>query len=263
MENAIPETSNPELYALSEQLWTLDNNNRVPFCEMQINKTPGSPFIGNIPDSYLQKNTYKTFIDLLDNYDPWTGTAEPYCEECLNEQDEFLNAIMETEVMKLAWEFLKNKSLANESLPLFKKELLNNWFYPYIRSHSVYGSSGFEHVFSGETRGKKIQGFHNWIKLYLLEKSGHAKFMKHVKHCPPNREAVSIEWDNKFKKKSMSMFLGSSPEFEMAIYTVCFRVRKNKPCKLRLNGNKAAVHTWGMNALKNVDTIGTAFPYCP
>ena len=39
--------------------------------------------------------------------------------------------------------------------------------------HRAYDSSGFEHVFVGEARGKsEIIGLHNWIQIYLQEKSG-------------------------------------------------------------------------------------------
>lgn len=38
-------------------------------------------------------------------------------------------------------------------------------------------SSGFEHVFVGETRGRRtVIGFHNWIQLYLQEKLGHIDY---------------------------------------------------------------------------------------
>lgn len=38
-------------------------------------------------------------------------------------------------------------------------------------------SSGFEHVFVGETRGgRTVIGFHNWIQLYLQEKLGHVDY---------------------------------------------------------------------------------------
>lgn len=38
-------------------------------------------------------------------------------------------------------------------------------------------SSGFEHVFVGETKsGTEIVGFHNWIQFYLQEKSGNLDY---------------------------------------------------------------------------------------
>ena len=48
------------------------------------------------------------------------------------------------------------------------------WFRPYARSpkRNVTDSSGFEYVFVGEKKTTKVNGFHNWIQFYLLEKSG-------------------------------------------------------------------------------------------
>ena len=52
--------------------------------------------------------------------------------------------------------------------------LENLWFRHYARSSSrnITDSSGFEHVFVGEKKPTKVNGFHSWIQFYLLEKSG-------------------------------------------------------------------------------------------
>ena len=36
----------------------------------------------------------------------------------------------------------------------------------------ILDSSGFEHVFVGETRKRSVTGFHSWIQFYLQEKMG-------------------------------------------------------------------------------------------
>lgn len=41
-------------------------------------------------------------------------------------------------------------------------------------------SSGFEHVFVGETRGKEVIGFHNWIQFYLQEKAGNVDYKGYI-----------------------------------------------------------------------------------
>ena len=37
-------------------------------------------------------------------------------------------------------------------------------------------SSGFEHVFVGESREREVIGFHNWIQFYLQEKKGNIDY---------------------------------------------------------------------------------------
>lgn len=44
-------------------------------------------------------------------------------------------------------------------------------------THASLDSSGFEHVFVGETKsGTEIVGFHNWIQFYLQEKNGNLDY---------------------------------------------------------------------------------------
>lgn len=47
-----------------------------------------------------------------------------------------------------------------------------------------------------------------------------------------------------FTKFGNSMFVGTSPEFEMALYTVCFLARPNQECKFTLNRYPMTVKTF-------------------
>ena len=49
------------------------------------------------------------------------------------------------------------------------------------RGSSAQDSSGFEHVFVGETRDhKEVLGFHNWIQFYLQEKAGNVDYQGYI-----------------------------------------------------------------------------------
>lgn len=65
----------------------------------------------------------------------------------------------------------------------FKGKLYDLWFKLYRRTRGsrALDSSGFEHVFVGETRGKKeVIGFHNWIQFYLQEKAGNVDYQGYI-----------------------------------------------------------------------------------
>lgn len=61
------------------------------------------------------------------------------------------------------------------------------------------------------------------------------------------------------KTKLTSMFIGTSPEFEIALYTLCFFARPNKSCKVLLSNEKLTIQTWVQNS-NNEELIGSSFP---
>lgn len=50
----------------------------------------------------------------------------------------------------------------------FRQLLFDMWF-AFYRRDSWNDSSGFEHVFVGESRDGRTSGFHNWIQFYIEE----------------------------------------------------------------------------------------------
>merc|ERR1711879_774238 len=113
-----------------------------------------------------------------------------------------------------------------------------------------------EHTFVGEIKDRKGPiGFHNWIRFYYLEKSGELDYQGHVRKS--SRSALlmaKIKW--KGKTKLASFFVGTSPEFEMAVYTLAAltvpKVQKTSlKYKFKIDGEKYGlqlyVRTTGTN----------------
>lgn len=61
------------------------------------------------------------------------------------------------------------------------------------------------------------------------------------------------------KKCVGSMFLGTSPELDLAAYTVCFLTREKRSCHLEYNGKPVRIVTHG-HTVKGKTYIATAYP---
>jgi len=148
----------------------------------------------------------------------------------------------------------------------FKRLLYKIWFELYRRS-GAKDSSGFEHVFSGEIKKGQVTGFHNWIKFYLEEKSGNLDYYGYIKprsrsDAPTDGDdyllTTQFEWHGVMKKVG-TMFLGVSPEFEFALYTLCF-LMGNEDNALELDTGDE-IFEMNIKCYQMAhDKIGTSFP---
>ena len=76
-----------------------------------------------------------------------------------------------------------------------------------------------------------MSGFHNWWHFYDLEKKGEINYLGHWEQASfgenlENGGGISFTFTwNGVSKPYGSMFLGTSPELELALYSVCFLTR--------------------------------------
>lgn len=234
-----------ELSAIISDLWNADENRLQPGDDYEIDLQgytnpwkEGSedwaahPLFSWVNEESLSGPTYKTFIALLDNYESETGLEEVVTEKEQLENWAFLDAIMETSVMKKAHSYLVERGCSPDDLEKFKEQLDDIWFKLYRRSRDSrdFDSSAFEHVFVGESRGKtSVLGMHNWIQFYLQEKRGNVDYKGYIRRGTPHDEiprllSIQFAWKDDVKPVG-STFVGVSPEFEVAMYTVAFLYR--------------------------------------
>lgn len=263
------------LSGICSELWDLDENRLRPGQDYAINLQGGTksyrqvdkakdPLFSWVKPEVFQRPTFKTFVALLDNYESETGVAEEVTPEEVRENWRFIDAIISTKVMKRAHQYLVSKGKSSSDEKQFKQQLYDLWFKLYRRTREsrVLDSSGFEHVFVGETRGgTDVLGFHNWIQFYLQEKAGNVDYQgyilgtKHEEGAHSHLITIQFKWNREVKPIG-STFIGTSPEFEVALYTVCFLCSESATTDLRIAEYEVVItcHRHG------VDKLGTSYP---
>nr|CAD7429261.1 unnamed protein product [Timema monikensis] len=144
----------------------------------------------------------------------------------------------------------------------FRNLLHELWFTLYSRGNRKVGSSAFEHVFLGELKRGEVSGMHNWIYFSHEESLKHANYMGWIKKLDFGTKGSILKLQHKWEgviKPVGSMFVGTSPELEMALYTVCFLTRPNERCRLRMANKVFHIKTFTFN-YRGKSLIGSAFP---
>ncbi|VDL61174.1 unnamed protein product [Hymenolepis diminuta] len=210
----------PAFEKLINKLWDLDENrfelgkdiilDEQAHVERQPEDKATRPLFIYVNQSRLYHSpTYKAFIDLMKFYDPDILKVDPSGPEKTQAQVAFLDAIMETKVMEAVQTYLVEKNLVSSDKNVFKELIGNIWFAPYMRKKRL-SSSAFEHVFLGEGHGSRAMGLHYWLPLYLHE------------HDETLNYYVAFMWRGNLMKDFGTFIFGSSPEFEMGVYTAAF-----------------------------------------
>ncbi|XP_051986888.1 uridylate-specific endoribonuclease A [Xyrauchen texanus] len=272
-----------EIKSLSETLFRLDSNSATD-SELVVdtqalisssetsskNDLSSRPLFKHVSeDTLFSKPTYKALLNLLDNYRRVTGDIEDVPPQEEQEQDIFLKETMlNTELGRELYNFLNSKGVYS-SQEEFIQDLKMMWFGLYTRSNDKLDSSGFEHIFVGEIKGGKVSGFHNWLQFYLNEKQGLLNYYSHSFNGPwttyPDILGMQFNWDGYFKEVGSS-FIGASPEFDLAVYSLCYITRPGKMCYLSLGGKTQGIQTYTWDNSSYGDGkkyIGSAYPATP
>lgn len=265
-----------ELSEIISQIWDMDDNKCFPEKDYELD-LQGYVTSTRRDDDYSHRNlfawvseevferpTYKAFYNLLDNYEMEVSEEEEVTWEERHENWDFLNAIMDTPVMTKAHEFLVEKGASPENVDDFKKQLHDIWFKFYHRKGGRGANScSFEHVFVGEGRGDDMIGMHNWIQFYLQEKAGNIDYHGYFRRETVRDDeiirllAVQFDWRGQKGKPFCSCFVGSSPEFEIAVYTIALLLDRDGKVDVTLGEYEVelVVHSFGKWKRK----LGTAY----
>ncbi|CEF61815.1 Poly(U)-specific endoribonuclease [Strongyloides ratti] len=228
-----------------------------------VNDVAPLPLFTKVDTSIKRKPTFNAYFALMDNYIENVGVRESITTEETNEIDNFLNLVMNTTIGIEFYNFLKlKKHPFVNSDRIYKNWLKQLWFGTYSRAKGVPDTSGFEHVFMGEIKNDEISGLHNWYRFYYLESQGQKQsfdYKGYIIKRFKTMASVKYSWKGYFKKGG-SFFIGTSPEYDFFVYTLCFLFRRgNNGCGIEVNGCTASITSYEIHQ-NNKIYIGTLFP---
>lgn len=231
--------------------YNLDTNRLTPDKDYVLNVQKGKrpywkeddapdPLFTSVDIAARRRPTYAALIALLQHYSDYDNdihslSNKPIVKDPSNCKEiwTFLNSIMNTPVMQYSHRYchVKNPKRIPSNRHDFIQLLYKIWFERYNREHGGRkDSSGFEHVFVGEVRDNQVSGLHNWVRFYLEEKAGRIDYRGYLKPksktdalADSNDHVLTIQFFWKGVEKVMgTSFIGTSPEFEMAVYSLCW-----------------------------------------
>ncbi|KAJ8668007.1 hypothetical protein QAD02_009670 [Eretmocerus hayati] len=268
--NAGPVISDENLMKFTEELFDKQDRDLNQYIELNLQKkVSGNNPSETVPDEAPEPlfklkpeldsvSTVRTLRALYDNYQRDGSKKEDLTPERRNEENAFLDEIVKTPVMSRALNWLVQEKFVEADEYEQKEVLKRMWF-----SHFDGTSSGFERIFLSEKFGDNgIVGMQNWIYFAHLESQQNVNYLGYVDMLNLNGKGALLKMNYQTEgitNKNATIFTGTPPELEMAIYTVCFYARPNNWCPVSLGGTKFFVLTHSFRSFGK-DLIDLGFP---
>lgn len=242
--------SDNDLYKISEDLFAQEKHNVSKYIviNLQARSKPGNiTDVAERPLLYVEPEVYNIltikFIRMLyDNYERNSSKKESRTFEKRMEENLFLDTILNTNVMHIAMKWLSARGFIDPD-DFERKDILRHiWFTQFSGT-----SSGFERVFASEIYGDTdILGVQDWIYFDHEESSKNIDYMGYVDKMDLGNKASLVKLNFKMNgiiRPNVTIFVGTTPELEMALYTICFYARPNNLCPVSLGNTTFNIYT--------------------
>ncbi|XP_015771203.1 PREDICTED: poly(U)-specific endoribonuclease-B-like isoform X2 [Acropora digitifera] len=244
-----------DLGPICQSMWNAAGDNLKIGKEIVIYKGSSNKYplitVTELGKKKMQRRIYVKFKALLNNYEADENKPEKTSAVEFREEEAFIDAVsVRGGPMEIAFKYIKEEGkISSQNLDQFKLILKKMWFGKFAKRGRGTYFSGFEHTFVGETsydwrtKSKITKGFHNWIQLISEKEAGRL-----IYYPPPIRKFVNnqlaivwakLQWRGAYKASGSSFFIGTSPAFEMALYTACFF--RSSQCACRINGKPLTI----------------------
>lgn len=263
--------TDPELQVLVDKMWSVDEDKAQPGDIVLDwgNKVSGSsdtspgPLFKQVNEELFKRPMYAELIAIYNDslFVPNVCTAEAAMSGLRKSQlDNYLKILTNTSVFQAAFEYLQNTGHAGSDFnDFYTKTLFPLWYGTYSRCKGPLGSSGWEHVYSGEWKQEEVDGQHNWVRYYLLEKAGDINYHGYFSHENDLIGTFQYTWKS-YMKKEGGFFISTSPAFDFSILTTCVLAHSNGAnCKFNVDGNYVVVTSYHQSCDAGT-CLSTAYP---
>ncbi|KAJ8676671.1 hypothetical protein QAD02_012458, partial [Eretmocerus hayati] len=252
--NNIPVISDEQLMKITEELFEKHDEDLNQYVELNLQKrilnNNSSASVSDEASEPLFKihadldkfPTVRTLKALYDNYQRNGSAKEIVTDVRWNEEGAFLNEIMKTPVMLRTLSWLMEHKFVGWDENEQRQILGSIWFTIFDET-----SSGFERIFLSEKFGDSgLVGLQNWIYFAHLEAQQNLNYLGYVDTRTLNGKGALVKLNYQtegFTMQNATIFAGTPPELELALYTICFYARPNNWCQVSLGGTKFFILT--------------------
>lgn len=262
--------SDEELYRISEKLFKMSSISISDKIKLNLqNRTVSTNGTLNITDiakdplfyvepELLDYPSIYIIRSLYDNYEQNASKKENRTLEKRMEENLLIDTFLNTNTMSTAMQWLSDNSFIDPDDFERKDTLRHIWFTQFDGT-----TSGFERIFVSEIYGgTDILGVQDWIYFEYLENLQRINYMGYVDKLELGDGASLLKFNfemNGIIRPNATMFVGTLPELEMSLYTICFYARPNNLCPISLGGTKFNIFTHSFRYF-GMDLIDLALP---
>lgn len=251
-------TSNDDIKKLTENLFEKEKNNALKYITINLqgqkkddstSDDAAEPLL-SVKDEAYEIPTIKAIIMLHNNYELDVKVKEVVTSEERKEESELLDKILETDIIKTTMKFLIDKGYIQDDEFEFKDTIKRIWFSQFKRIDGDASSSGFETVFLAEQFDSDIIGLHNWVYYAKQEAEKKLNYLGYIKEVKLGDKAAVLKVRSSLNgiiQPITTLFVGTSPELEFALYTMCFFTRPNNVCPISLGGTEFVIFVSRVN----------------
>ncbi|KZC07378.1 Poly(U)-specific endoribonuclease like protein [Dufourea novaeangliae] len=240
--------SDNELLQITEDLFK-KSLNISKYIKLNLQNRATSP---NITDEAAQPlfEVEPTLLDypsiyvtqaLYDSYEHDSQKKFNRTQEIREHENLLMDTFLNTNVMASAMQWLADREFIDPDDFERKDVLRRIWFTMFSGS-----TCGFERIFESENYGTAIIGAQDWLYFEKQEAKKRINYMGYVDKLNLGTTAsllkLNFEMDG-LVRPNATIFVGTMPELEMSLYTICFYARPNSLCPVSLGGTKFNIYT--------------------